>query len=104
MNTYFLAIGILGAFLLNIIASVTSKDWSFNIAPKTKLGRVIVQTYIVATVILALLYLLEHIRASWCIAFCIGGQIVWQLYTATYKMFPTMRSTTTRHKWREGER
>ena len=92
MNTYYLAIGIIGAFLLNIIASVIFKDWSLTIAPQTKLGRVIVKFYIVAAVALAFLYLLEHIRASWFIAFCIGGQILWQLYTAIRKFFPTMGS------------
>ena len=92
MSTNYLAIGILGAFLLNIIASAISKDWSLAIAPQTKPGRVIVQFYIVAAVVLALLYLLEHTHASWFIAFCIGGQIVWQLYTAILKFFPTMGS------------
>ena len=92
MSTNYLAIGILGAFLLNIIASVIAKNWILTIAPQTILGRVILQIYIVAAVVLALLYLLEHIRASWFIAFCIGGQIVWQLYTAIWKFFPTMGS------------
>ena len=92
MSTYYLAIGILGAFLLNIIASVISKNWSPTISPQTILGRVLVHIYIMATVVLALLYLLQHIRASWFIAPCIGGQIVWQLYTSILKFFPTMGS------------
>ena len=97
MSTYYLAIGILGTILLNIIASVISKNWSLNISPHTKLGRVIVHIYIMATVVITLLYLLQYIRASWFFTLCVGGQIVWQLYTAIWKILPNNRVQATTH-------
>ena len=97
MSTYYLAIGVLGTILLNIIASVISKNWSLNITPHTKLGRVIVHIYIWGTVVVALLYLLQYIRASSFLTLCIGGQIVWQLYTAIWKFLPNNRVQATTH-------
>lgn len=79
----------LGAFLLNIIASIISKDWRLIAFPKTRPGWIIVLFYNVASIALSLLTLLKQTSALWTIIFIIGGQIVWQLYTAAPKFFLT---------------
>ena len=100
MNSYYLAIGILGAILLNIIASFISKNWSLTTVPQTTLWRAIAHIYLVGVFVLACLHLFLHFRASWFIAFAIGGQILWQLITAARKILPNKGVQGTAHKVR----
>ncbi len=93
MINEYIIFGMIGVFLLNAIASVISKNKKIVIYPAHKLGKAVCNTYLVLISVWAVLDLFLKFDSQWFLSVFIGGQFIWQIFTAIKKLAPSQQAT-----------
>jgi len=86
MMGYTLAISLLITFFVNLwLTGLANIDRLFQM-PKTKPGRMLLYSWTVAYVVLAIMYLWLDIEFSWFLVIAVGGMIIRQVYEICLKL------------------